>query len=33
MPDTKTASKYEKARTTDKVWTDAEQAAMQASAR
>jgi len=32
MPDTKT-SKYEKARTTDKVWTDEERAAMQASAK
>jgi len=33
MPDTKTSSKYEKARTTDKVWTDEERAAMQASAK
>ena len=32
MPDTKT-SKYEKARTADKVWTDEERAAMQASAK
>ena len=33
MPETKTSTKYEKARTTDKVWTDEERAAMQASAR
>ena len=33
MPETKTSSKYEKARTTDKVWTDEERAAMQASAK
>ncbi len=32
MPETKT-SKYEKSRTTDKVWTDEERAAMQASAK
>ena len=33
MPETKTSTKYEKARTTDKVWTDEERAAMQESAR
>ena len=33
MPDTKTASKFEKARSTGKVWSDAERAAMQASVK
>jgi uncharacterized protein YdhG (YjbR/CyaY superfamily) len=33
MADTKSASKYERARGDDKVWTEEERAAMQASAR